>query len=119
MYAVALVFNDSGEVLLVRENYGDRRFGPPGGGVDEGESPMQCCVREAREEAGIEVEIAHLAGVRWARRGPESFLGFGFVCRIIGGSPTLPTTGEISELGLGEPPRYDSTLRNSSVTTRL
>ena len=103
MYAVAIVFNDAGEVLLVRENYGDRRYGPPGGGVDEGESPQQCCVREALEEAGIVVSVEQLAGMRWAERDGQRFLGFGFLCRIVDGTPAVPETGEIAEVGWFDP----------------
>jgi 8-oxo-dGTP diphosphatase len=114
MYAVALIFNDDGHVLLVRENYGERRYGPPGGGVDEGESPAACCVREAREEAGVDVEVSHLAGIRWAERDEGRFLGFGFVCRIVGGVPTLPTTGEIAELGWFDPENLPQPTTNFS-----
>lgn len=43
--------------LIERHRGGLDYFVFPGGGVDEGESPEQAAVREAREELGIEVAI--------------------------------------------------------------
>jgi 8-oxo-dGTP pyrophosphatase MutT (NUDIX family) len=103
MHAAAFVFDDAGRVLLVRENYGRRRYGPPGGGVDPGESPQAAAVREALEEAGIVVRVAHLVGIRWTELDGDRFLAFGFRCAIVGGAPTLPDTGEIAELGWFDP----------------
>jgi 8-oxo-dGTP pyrophosphatase MutT (NUDIX family) len=58
--AAAFIFDERGRLLLVRENYDRRRYGPPGGRVEPGESPFHAVVREAREEAGIEVAVEHL-----------------------------------------------------------
>ncbi|MFC9235830.1 NUDIX domain-containing protein [Streptomyces decoyicus] len=38
----------------------------PGGYVETGESPRQACVREVREELGIEPMIGRLLAVDWA-----------------------------------------------------
>ena len=35
----------------------------PGGGMDPGESAVECCVRESMEETGLEVQVNHLIGV--------------------------------------------------------
>jgi 8-oxo-dGTP diphosphatase len=43
--------------LIERHRAGLHYFVFPGGGVDEGESPEQAAIREAREELGIEVAI--------------------------------------------------------------
>ena len=43
--------------LIERHLAGLHYFVFPGGGVDEGESPEQAAVREAREELGIEVAL--------------------------------------------------------------
>jgi 8-oxo-dGTP pyrophosphatase MutT (NUDIX family) len=103
MHAVAFVFDDAGRVLLVQENYGARRYGPPGGGVDPGESPQAAAVREALEEAGIVVSVSHLVGIRWTELDGARFLGFGFRCEIVDGTPTPPPTGEIASLGWYDP----------------
>ena len=89
--------------LLIRENYGQRRYGPPGGAVDEGESPQDAAVHEAMEETGITVAVRHLIGIRWASRDGERFLGFGFLCDLVEGTPHIPDPDEIAEVGWFDP----------------
>lgn len=49
---LAIVINDSGEVLLVRHSY-RRGWFLPGGGVGRGESIGEAIERELREEVGV------------------------------------------------------------------
>jgi len=37
--AAALIFDQAGRVLLIREGYGERRYGLPGGVIEDGETP--------------------------------------------------------------------------------
>lgn len=53
---VVLIQNDK-VALIERHRAGTDYFVFPGGGMDEGETPEQAAVREAREELGIEVAI--------------------------------------------------------------
>lgn len=65
MAAGALFFNDQGHVLMVEpvhKHYRDI----PGGYVEVGESPLQTCVREVREELGSTPPIGRLLVVDWA-----------------------------------------------------
>ncbi|NUT01661.1 MAG: NUDIX domain-containing protein [Sphingomonas sp.] len=51
-----LVFNPAGDLLLIRNGYGDSGlFLLPGGGVSRRESPAAAAVREVREELGLEL----------------------------------------------------------------
>ena len=50
--ASVLIHNSSGQLLLVKPNYLDRWLWP-GGGVEEGESPLAAAVRECSEEIGV------------------------------------------------------------------
>ncbi|MBV9372683.1 MAG: NUDIX domain-containing protein [Alphaproteobacteria bacterium] len=66
-----MVFNGAGEILLIRNSYGDRgAFLLPGGGIGFGESPEAAAVREVREEAGVPVHrLAPLARYASAAEG--------------------------------------------------
>lgn len=54
--ARALVIDESGRVLLLSWRNPDGRvvWMTPGGGIEAGETPQEACLRELREEAGIE-----------------------------------------------------------------
>lgn len=55
----ALFFDDAGRVLVLKTTYRDGWI-IPGGIVDEDESPLQACVRECKEELGIDVSVGRL-----------------------------------------------------------
>ncbi|MCX4639540.1 NUDIX hydrolase [Streptomyces platensis] len=65
MASGALFFDDQGRVMMLEPTYKDYRE-IPGGYVETGESPLQACVREVREELGISPEIGQLLAVDWA-----------------------------------------------------
>ncbi|MFF5090719.1 NUDIX domain-containing protein [Streptomyces niveus] len=65
MAAGALFFNEAGHVLLVEPTYKDYRD-IPGGYVQQGESPLQTCIREVHEELDITPPIGRLLAMDWA-----------------------------------------------------
>jgi 8-oxo-dGTP diphosphatase len=58
----AAVIDAEERVLLLRQSYGDRRWGLPGGGVEPGETIVDALARECREELGVDVEVGPLTG---------------------------------------------------------
>jgi 8-oxo-dGTP diphosphatase len=69
--AAGALFVDARErVMLVRPTYKEY-WDLPGGYLDEGESPLQACVRELAEELGLHVEITRLLTVDWAPQQDE------------------------------------------------
>lgn len=58
-----LVWNENGELLLVRNWAGTQQWGLPGGGVERGENPEAAAKRELYEEVGVDVVIETLAYV--------------------------------------------------------
>ncbi|WP_055585769.1 NUDIX domain-containing protein [Peterkaempfera griseoplana] len=65
MAAGALFFDAAGHVLMVEPTYKDY-WDIPGGYVETGESPLQACIREVREELDITPPIGRLLAVDWA-----------------------------------------------------
>jgi len=58
----AILTNDAGQLLLVHKTDNDL-WAFPGGATDPGESVTDAVVREVREKAGVEVEVARLGGL--------------------------------------------------------
>ena len=82
--ASVAVFDERRRVLLVLER---DEWSYPGGRLEPGETPEQAAVREAREEAGIEVELGPLI---CTRQWPDGFLLHVFAGTIAAGRPHAP-----------------------------
>ena len=59
----AVIFNRQGQVLLLRQSYGDKRLGLPGGGVEPNETIYDAIMRECLEELALPVRIEALTGL--------------------------------------------------------
>lgn len=51
-----------GEYLMVRHNYGLKKWSLPGGGFEQGEFFTDACIRETLEETGLTVRVKRLIG---------------------------------------------------------
>lgn len=69
--AAAFIQREDRRVLLVHHAH-TKRWVMPGGKVEAGETPLQCCEREGQEETGLPGEARRLLVVQWlsGRRGP-------------------------------------------------
>ena len=63
--AGALIFDHAHRLMLVRPTYKEG-WDIPGGYVEVGETPRQTCLRELKEELGIDVTVGELLVVDWA-----------------------------------------------------
>jgi ADP-ribose pyrophosphatase YjhB (NUDIX family) len=86
--AAGAIVNRSGEILLVKRKYppaiGDWCF--PAGFMEYDESPVDCCVRELREETGLDIEITRLFWVYAGHDDPRSnAVLMLYLANIIGG----------------------------------
>jgi ADP-ribose pyrophosphatase YjhB (NUDIX family) len=101
--------DDAGRILLVRL-IDTGNWATIGGAVEPDESPRDCAIREAREEAGIGVELGGILGVFG---GPEyrvtypngdesAYVVTAFEATVIDGDPR-PDDDETSEVGWFEP----------------
>ena len=79
-----IAFDADCRVLLVRDD--DRGWSVPGGRVEWGEPLREACVRELREETGLEVRIAELAEV-FERIEPDlHYVILDYLVVVVGGS---------------------------------
>ncbi|PKV82966.1 NUDIX domain-containing protein [Streptomyces sp. TLI_146] len=84
--AAAFIQRADGRVLLVH-HAGTRRWVMPGGKADDGphggETPLQCCEREGREETGVAVTAGRLLVVQWLPAGRIGAYGHQpFACHL-------------------------------------
>jgi ADP-ribose pyrophosphatase YjhB (NUDIX family) len=69
--AAAVITNPGGRILLVKPNYRNH-WNLPGGICEHGEDPYAGCVREVREEIGLDLPIGPLLVADWvAPAGPR------------------------------------------------
>lgn len=104
--AGGVIFNDEGDVLLIKENYGRHRYGLPGGRVDYGETPEEAVIREVREETGLEVTVTDLIGVLHNKRWDDPLLILVFRCELVTGEPAIQDPNEIAEVGWYDPTNF-------------
>jgi ADP-ribose pyrophosphatase YjhB (NUDIX family) len=90
--AGALFLDTEGRILLVRPIYKDY-WDIPGGYVEPGESPRAACVRELREELGLELSVGPHLVVDWA---PADNEGDKLLFIFDGGSLTTDELGRVA-----------------------
>lgn len=73
----AMLFNEQGELLIVKPTYKDH-WSLPGGVVDEHESPAAALAREVEEEIGLQVSSFDFVCVDYISDGDDERLQFKF-----------------------------------------
>jgi ADP-ribose pyrophosphatase YjhB (NUDIX family) len=84
--AGALIFDETGRLLILKPTY-KQGWTVPGGQVEaSGETPWEACRREAREESGLEIDSGRLVCVDFLRprEGREGGMRFLFDCGVVG-----------------------------------
>lgn len=99
--ASAVVIDGDRILLIRRSDTGE--WTPITGIIDPGEEPAVTLVREALEEANVDIEVERLTST-WVTRkvvyenGDQAqYLDLTFRCRYVGGDP-MPVDGEASEV---------------------
>ena len=94
--ADAAIFNDTGQILLMKRA-DNGQWCLPCGWVDPSESPAEAAVRETREECGLDVKVIKLVDV-FTRKpslelGPHTMVAVVYICEVTGGELQLSHEG--------------------------
>ena len=97
----AVIFNELGEILMVKEKV-DGYWALPGGWADVGYTPAEVAVKEVREETGLEVKTVRLLAVMDKKNHPHPPEGWYvykifILCKKMGGN-ILSDTTETSDI---------------------
>ena len=98
--AFALLLDDDGRVLCVKQNYPPHEWTLPGGRVEPNESPLAALHREIMEETGCRIAIERHVGT--CARTDADDLVLLFAARIVERAAWAPD-GEIADLGFFAP----------------
>lgn len=120
----AVVTDDQGRIALVHRRDNDL-WALPGGGMDLGESIVQCVVREVKEETGLDVEVTGLIGVY---TNPQHVLAYDdgevrqqfslcFTTRLLGGE--LLIDSESTDIAWTAPEQLDALNIHPSMRLRI
>ena len=112
--ASAIIFDDTGQKVLLTCRTDNRRWCLPGGGMDPGESASECCVREVLEETGLLVRVTRLIGVytspdlivEYADGNRIQPVAFSFEAEVTGGQ--LSTSNETTAYGYFSVDEFDT-----------
>jgi 8-oxo-dGTP pyrophosphatase MutT (NUDIX family) len=102
------------ERILLTRRADNGKWCLPGGRMEPGESAVECCEREVREETGLRVRILKLSGVytspdwviEYRDGNRHQLVAFSFICEAIGGQLTL--SDETTEFGWFTPQQIES-----------
>ena len=92
----AVIFNKSGDILMVKEKV-DGCWSLPGGWADVGYTPAEVAVKEVQEETGLDVKATRILAVIDKRNHPHPPEGWYvykifILCEVIGGEIAKNTT---------------------------
>ena len=100
--ARAVILNEKNEVCIIPVTRGNYHK-IPGGGVEEGEDPKAAVYREAREEAGADIEIVGEIGYILEFREDNIQYSYCFLAKTIGEPGSLNHTQEEIDDGFQQP----------------
>ncbi|KKR31728.1 MAG: hypothetical protein UT65_C0019G0010 [Parcubacteria group bacterium GW2011_GWF2_39_8b] len=95
--ANVIVLSPTDEMLVVRQNYGEKKWMLPGGNIERGESPRHAAQEETEEEAGTLIDEKELKLIACFVQRPNGIV-FLYETRIFSGEILQEPTNEIIEV---------------------
>lgn len=88
--ACAILVKEDSILLIYRKKQGREYYVIPGGSVESGETPEDACIRETREETGLDIEIEGMLGsFENEGRTDHYFIVKNFTGELVLGGPEL------------------------------
>lgn len=98
--AVCAAINADGKILIAKRNQepGKNKWALPGGFIESNENPEKACLRELKEETGVEGKIIKLVGVYLQKtKIYGSLIVIGYVIRVL--KEDIHVNSELKEAG--------------------
>ena len=97
----ALIYNDAGQVLMIRTHKWSEKWGIPGGKIDWGETSKAAMIREIKEETNLKVNKVEFVLVQDCIHSKEfykdsHFVLLNYTCRVVG-KPNVKLNHEAQE----------------------
>lgn len=112
---ICLVRDEEGNVALIQQSYGDKRFVCVAGYVKAAETLEETVCREISEEIGL--EVLHLRYVKSYYYPKRDNLMLGFVCTVKRAAFRL--SGEVSEAQWFSVQEADTVLKDAAIARKL
>lgn len=112
---ICLCVNESGEVLLIKQSYGESRFVLVAGFIKEGENAEEAARREVSEETGLEVCSLSYAFSHYYER--RDNLMTAYICRVK--KAELRLSAEVEQAKWVTPEEAAETLRKGGTARQL
>ena len=110
----AVIFDDARQRILLTRRTDNGRWCLPGGATEPGESVEETCVREIREETGLDIRVRKLIGVyssphfiiEYADGNRRQLVALSFEAEVVGGQ--LGLSDETTEYGYFTPTEMET-----------
>lgn len=88
-----IVIEQNGDIAIFNKR-SKNEYKLPGGGIEEGENPMEAFMREIMEETGCEIEIIDYLGLAVEEKGQTNFkqISYVFVAKVLNNTNGLHLT---------------------------
>ena len=89
--ACGVCINSDKQLLMVLQGIPEeeKRWSVPSGGLEQGETLEECCIREVYEETGYLCKIIKKVKEKSGAYGPVEYLVTYYEVEIVGGQPTI------------------------------
>lgn len=96
------IMDGQGNLLMTlrKSEHAKGTWCPPGGHLELGEEFSECCVREVKEEVGLDVEgVEFLAVVNNFFSSEKHYVNLDFVAKGVSGKPIIAEPDKCAEIG--------------------